>query len=159
VTNNLPDLMAAIRALNMNEVLVGVPEKNDTRDEADGPNNAEIAYIQNTGSPVHNIPARSFLAEGVENVQDRITKRLWQTAQKALEGDVVSVEKGLIGVGQIAVDGVKDKILTGPFQGLAPRTLAARRKRGVTRTEPLRDTGQMINAMTFVLRKRRKKGK
>lgn len=157
--NKLPDLMAAIRALDMNEVLVGVPEKNDTRDEADGPNNAELAYIQNTGSPANNIPPRPFLAEGIENVHERLTKRLLQTAQKALEGDLASVEKGLMGVGQIAVDGVKDKILTGPFQGLAPRTLAARRKRGVTRTEPLRDTGQMLNAMTYVLRKRRKKGK
>jgi len=52
---------------------------------------------------------------------------------------------------------VKAKISSGPFKKLADATLAARRRRGRTGTKPLQDTDQLLNSVTYVMRKTRKK--
>jgi hypothetical protein len=81
---------------------------------------------------------------------------------------------GMQAVGQIAKQGIQMKIVDGPFEPLSPATLRARARRGgeigrAAMTElasradgnepdaetarPLNDTGQMRNAVNYVIRK------
>ena len=56
--------------------------------------------------------------------------------------------------GLIAQNSVKATITAGEgFAPLAESTLAARKRRGVSRTKPLIDTGSLLNSITYVIRK------
>lgn len=143
--------MKAVHALVKKEVLVGVPEEHADR-KKEGITNATLAYIHDTGSPAANIPARPFLNPGIQQVKDRIIVRLKQIGQKTLRGNLSSVEEGLNAVGLIAVNSIRAKITSGPFSPLAPSTIRARLRRGRTGIRPLVDTGQLRNAINYVLR-------
>lgn len=157
VRDELPKLNAALRALTANRVLVGIPAEDALRrpdpDEGGPPiNNAALLYIHEHGAPEANIPARPSLFPGIATVQGEINKRFETCARDALAGKTVNVTRTLTIVGLIAQNAVKAKITEGPFIPLAPATLAARRRKGRTGERPLIDTGQMRNAVTFVIR-------
>jgi hypothetical protein len=154
--DTVPQLLAALKSLAAREVLVGFPSDGKAReDDGDGgfqPTNAEIAYIQDKGSPARKIPARPFMEPGIEDVHDKIVDMGMQTGRKALDGDKATVEKGLVAMGLIGENGIKNRISTGNFQRLSESTLARRRRRGRSGTKPLQDTSQMLNAVTSVVR-------
>jgi hypothetical protein len=169
------DLYEAVKDMTGKEVLAGFPESEEKeRKDADGNptpiTNAAIAYVQNTGEPTLNIPARPFMVEGIENVQDTIVDYMKQVGQAALDGDSLRVDQGLHDVGLEAQKGIQIKILDGPFEPLAESTLKARARRGrkgaqeeldrrdagedpgVELARPLNDTGQMRNAVNYAIR-------
>jgi hypothetical protein len=179
-TDNSRAISAAIRDLANRRVLVGVPAaKADRQPEPGQPapaiNNAEIAYIQEHGAPEANIPARPFLAPGVASAHDKIVKGLEKAGRAAFAGDSAAVDRRLNEVGLIAQAAVRNKITDGPFVPLAPATILARLRRGrkgqldpsiygngaipsdehaaATGMRPLIDTGQLRNAISFVIRK------
>ena len=117
-------------------------------------NNAMLGFIHDRGSPAQGIPPRPFLAVGIKDKQKEISKRLAHAAQTGLNtGSEIAVHKELIAVGLVAQSAVQNRIRTGPFEELSPRTLAARRRRGRTGTKPLIDTSQLLNAINFVIEK------
>jgi hypothetical protein len=151
--------LAAMRVLNTRQVLVGIPgDKAQRKLEPGSPpqaiNNAALGYIHENGSPAANIPARPFLAPGINNAMPDILKAQRAAADAALEGNSAGVEKNLIAMGLIAQAAVRLKLTQGPFIPLAPRTLAERRARGRSGTSPLLDTGQLRAAINFVIRNR-----
>lgn len=151
------DMARAVRALTKREVLVGIPAANAARKPEDGEegtpiNNAALGYIHETGSPKQNIPARPFLLPGVEGVKDQITARLKKAGQAALSGDLSKIELALAAVGMTAQSAVQRKLVDGPFTPLKPATIAAREYAGFVGTKPLIRTGQLRQAITFVLR-------
>jgi hypothetical protein len=149
--DRLPELEAALDALTKNKVMVGIPDVNAGRTK--GPaSNAVIGYVQEHGSPAQHIPPRPFLEPGVRAAKDDLVVRLKQAADYALQGNKRATIRALHATGIIAQNAVRKKITDGPFIPLAPSTLAARAARGVTRTKPLIDTGQLRAAITYVLR-------
>lgn len=147
-------LRAAMTKLVDRQVFVGVPSTTAGRDS--GPiDNATLGYIHENGSPAANIPARPFLRPGIAGVHDKIVARLRKTAVVALSGNATGVERDLQAIGFLGVAAVQREITEGSFEPLAESTLAARRRRGVTRTKPLIDTGKLRQAITFVIRKRK----
>jgi hypothetical protein len=153
-TDNLASVVQAIHRLTGEEILVGIPQANTARrnDDDTSITNAEIGYIQETGSPAMNIPARPFLVPGVQAVEQGITKQLEKAAHAALDGSRLDVEKSFHAAGMVAQNGVRHQINDGDFKPLAEVTLAARRARGRTGTKPLIDTGQLRNSVTYVIR-------
>lgn len=148
-------LRRSMDALAANHVLVGVPSTTAGRDS--GPiDNATLGYIHENGSPAANIPARPFLKPGIAGIHSKIVARLRKTAVTALSGNPAGVMRDLQALGFMGAAAVQAKITDGPFEPLAPATLAARRRRGATRTKPLIDTGKLRQAITFVIRKRAK---
>jgi hypothetical protein len=133
------------------KVLVGVPAEKGPRQDGTL-NNAARAYILNFGSPAANIPAREFMYSGIADAQDQINEYFRQIARKAIAGDRQGVEKGLHVVGLAAQNAVRARINSNLPPPLAERTIRERRARGVTRTNTLVDTGQMRNAVTYVIR-------
>lgn len=178
-TDNSKTILAAIRALSEKRVMVGVPADKAGRQPEPGQptpeiNNAELTYIMENGAPEANIPARPFLRPGVETAKDEITKGLEKAGRAAFAGHASEVDRQLTRVGLIAQAAVREKITEGPFVPLAPATIAARLRRGrkgqldpsiygkgaiasdehaaATGMRPLVDTGQLRNAVSFVIR-------
>lgn len=147
-------LLRALDNITRQEVLVGIPEEADPpRKDGEQINNAALAFIHDNGSPGQNIPARPFFDPGIQDVKPQLIERLKAVAKASLAGNASSVTKGLIAVGMVAVSGVRNRLNTGPFVPLAPATIRARKARGRTGIKPLVDTGQLRNAITYVLRK------
>ncbi|CAB3952709.1 hypothetical protein [Achromobacter piechaudii] len=153
-TDKLAQVLATMSQLVKKDVLVGIPDSAPVREEDTPLSNAQIGYILDNGSPKANIPARPFLVPGVENVQPEIVEDFRGGAKAALDGNAAGVERSLVRAGLRAQNSVRAKIQDGPFDPLAPRTLADRKKRGRTGEKPLLDTGQLRNSVTFVVRKK-----
>lgn len=154
-------LTAAMKALEENQVLVGIPAEKAPRTSSEAKatgakiNNAALGYIHNFGSPAQNIPARQFLEPGIKDAQDGITVRMTKAAQGALDGQPDVVKNNLNAVGIIASSSVKLKINSNIPPPLGASTLAARRRRGRTGTHTLVDTGQLRNSISYVIRPRK----
>lgn len=154
--SNREAVRRAVDLLTSRRVLVGVP-MGRTQRQPDPPDpatmgNADLAYIHEYGSPAANIPARPFLRPGIREAQVTIRGWMMKTAQAAFRGDEAAVTRGLHATGMAAKIAVQGKIQRGPFMPLAASTLAKRRKKGRTGTLPLLDTGQLRNAINYVIR-------
>lgn len=151
-------LRKAIEALSKQRVMVGIPSEESERTNQDGSvspiNNAAIGYLVEHGSPLTNAPERPFLVPGVEEAMPQASGKLGNAGAKMLAGDPIGAEKEFHAAGLIAQTSVKRKMNVGPFAKLAESTLAARRRRGVTRTTPTVDTANLQAHITYVLRKK-----
>lgn len=144
-TSRINEVIGHLHLLVRRQVYVGFPSGGAAR--RGQINNASLAYIHEHGSPAANIPARPFLNPGIRQAEARTTQIFRNMAQRVLNGDVNALEQGLNLVGQVAVGEVQRKIVTGPFVPNKPSTIA---RKGSSR--PLIDTGQMRQAVTYVIR-------
>jgi hypothetical protein len=175
--SNVAKVMKGINLLVGTDVMVGVPSTKAGRRE--GPiNNAALAYIHDKGAPAAHIPARPFMKPGIESVKDKVATELSKAGKLALKGKAASVQTVLNRVGIIASQAIKAKISEGIPPPLAQSTVKGRirRVKGKKRRQkiaaalasgaapsvqggqaglftPLIVTGQLRNAITFVLRK------
>ncbi|ODB39599.1 hypothetical protein A9L43_15985 [Pseudomonas mosselii] len=182
--DNVAKVLHAIQKLAGQEVLVGIPATEAERsDDGQGSslNNAQIGYILNNGSPAQNIPERRFLEPGVEDQRASITGHLQAAAKSALDGQSDKVDRSLNAAGLIASTGVRNKLNSGEFAPLAPSTIRNRHKSRGTASmrasekryleliasgsspeqaqaeagiQPLVNTGQLRNSITYVIRKK-----
>lgn len=159
VVDNTDQVFRAMTALTSREVLVGIPADAPARAES-GINNATIGYIQDTGSPAANIPARPWLAPGIKDAGTAIVRRLKQMGEQVLQNPSTSssvIDSHLNAIGLETVNAVRARITSGPFEPLAASTLRARRASGFAGTRPLIVTGQLRAAVNYVLRDKPKK--
>lgn len=155
-TDNVAKVLATIQGLAGKQVMVGIPASKATREDGDTEpiNNAQLGYIHEYGAPASNIPARPFLIPGVARAQENINDHLKKAAKAAMDGNEEKVDVELNATGLVAQAGARYEINYGDLAPLSERTLAARRKRGRTGTKPLIDTGQLRNAITYVIREK-----
>jgi hypothetical protein len=180
VHDEMASFMQALKTMQAKEVLAGFPQEEAPRKDEDGkPNpitNAALGYIHNMGAPEQNIPARPFMVEGIESKREAITNGMEAAGIAALDGKLMQIDQALNAVGLAAKTGIQMKILDGPFEPLAESTLKNRvRTAGsaiaaAAQTEldsraagnapdpenarPLNATGQMRNAVNYVLREK-----
>jgi hypothetical protein len=147
-----PAVMAALKSLEGRRVLVGFPRETANRDDGEL-SNPSRAYILNYGAPESNIPARPFMEPGIVAARDKIERYFRGAADSVMAGKPEAAEKGLNAAGLTAVASIKDKINSNLPPPLAARTIAERKARGVTRTNTLVDTGEMRNAVTYLVEK------
>lgn len=161
--DNTKKLIDSMDALGSVEVLVGIPQEKDTREEG-RIGNAALGYIHEFGSPINNIPARPFLRPGVKNSADRWQPKLAAAAQAAMTGDSSAMMGKLDEAGIIASNAVKQTILAGIPPPLGKATVTARRRRTTGSKYrrratsggdviPLVDTGQLLRSITWVVKK------
>lgn len=169
------EVLRAVSELGKQRVLVGVPAEKAQRN-GEKLNNATLLYIHENGAPEANIPARRPLQTGLRNAQARISSRFRSIAKQAMkfEGNPRTiVTHGLEGIGMIAVSAVKSAIAGGLSPALADSTLQARARSGKGKksalaelaaraagqnassdtAHPLLHTGELKNAITYVVRK------
>jgi hypothetical protein len=170
--DRLNEVIKSIGKLAKMDVLVGIPESENARND-EAPNNAALGYLHEHGSPANNIPARPFLVPGVAEAKNKFRPRLANAAKMALEGNLKDALKQLDAAGIEAENSAKRKINSGDFVPLADATLRARAARGrvgagaelARRAEgfaagtqlakPLIDTGQLRNSITHVVREKK----
>lgn len=183
VVDRTRDLQEAIEELVSHEVLVGFPEDTTDRDNDDtearkaGLTNAALGYIHDNGMPEQNIPARPFMEPGILNNKDSIADAMVSNAKRVLRlgGGAKTANQGLHRVGTIAATGLKRTLNEGIPPPLAESTLRERARRGrkgakkelerraageapsTQFAKPLIDTAQMRNAISYVIRKRRRR--
>ena len=140
-----------LESLAGRKIMIGIPASQGQRDE--GPiNNAALGYIHEFGSPSQNIPARPFLIPGVRDAIPKARVKLGEAIKDILRGKQEDAQKALHAAGIIASSRVKMKLVEGPFAPLSGSTIRARERRGVSRTKPLIDTGDMQRHITYVVR-------
>lgn len=156
ITKDLvPQLLKAIEDMTKQQVLVGIPGDTPARTLTSlAMTNPQIGFIQEFGSPAANIPARPFLRPGVNAALPEIIERLKAGARKvvAIPFDPDAGTKALMTAGLVAQRSVRAYMNAGVPPPLAASTLRARRAKGYTTTKSLVVTGQLRNAVTYVLR-------
>lgn len=157
--DNSAEFARIIQKLAGTRVLIGIPAEDSERIENDGTrapiNNASIGYILEKGSPAANIPARPFLVPGVEDSLDRATDSIEKAGARALNGDEAGADRNFNAAGLIAQASVKRKMSSNVPPKLKESTLENRRRRGVTRTTTLVDTGNLQAHIQYVIRKKK----
>lgn len=153
-TKQLNDIVKHFRK---DDVLVGIPASNTNREsdpkEKTQITNAALLAINQFGSPANNIPARPVMTIGIRNAQEAIAEQFKLAAQNALSKGVSALSTYYNRAGIIASTEIKKAINAQEgFKGPAPSTLKARKSRGFKGTKSLIVTGQMRNAITYVLR-------
>jgi len=150
-SDSAQSILDALKTLANKDVLVGIPESKDERDDGDI-GNAAIGYINENGSPAQNIPPRPHLKPGVRSVEQDFMPHLKSAARKALEGDAEGAVTSLDRAGTVAANGVKRYITITGFTPLADATIANRLRRVRTGNKPLIDTGEYRRSITHVVR-------
>lgn len=156
--DRVSEILKLVQDMTKKQVLIGVPAEGSDRTPEPGekttPNNAVIGYINEFGDPEMNIPARPHLIPGVESILPRAVPILRQGGVAALEGKRDAVDASFEKVGLLGEAAVRNRITSGPFVKLAPRTLARRKSKGRTGEKPLIDSAQYRRSITYVVRKR-----
>lgn len=157
--DNYAAFASIVQKLAGTRVMIGIPGDSSKRIEEDGSvapiNNAALGYIMEEGSPANNIPARPFLVPGVQDSLSRTTTQLKKAGAQALSGNASGAERNFEAAGLIAQASVKNKMSSNVPPPLKESTLAARRRRGVTRTNTLVDTANLQAHITYVVRKKK----
>lgn len=143
--------------------------------------NAALAYIHENGAPEAHIPPRPFLEPGIKRIQDKLSMRLRKAAEAALAGEPAKVDRYLAAAGQEAASSAQNVISGGIPPPLANSTLEGRIARHKHRigerrellrrgkglgagsdtimpastelAKPLIDTGELIQHLTYAVRK------
>ncbi len=142
-----------VKQFKRDAVLVGIPEDDSERDESDPVNNATLLALNEFGSAINNIPPRPAMAIGIRNAQAAIAEQFKLAARGALTKGLAALPIAYNRVGIIASSSIKKAINS--QEGLAPladSTLAAREAAGFKGTKALIVTGQMRNAITYVVK-------
>lgn len=120
-------------------------------DPSDAATMAEIATINEFGSPEHHIPERSFLRATLDENEDRFQKRLG-TALGEIITEPHAAERALGMLGEVAVGSVQARMAQGIAPALSPVTIAERARKGRPSTKPLIDTGRLRQSIEYEVR-------
>jgi hypothetical protein len=143
----------AIKRFKSDNVQIGIPRTDDPREDDAPINNATLLALNTFGSPANNIPARPVLEVGIKNAKDAIAEQFKRCAQESFSKGLPAMEIYYERAGIIASNSVKKAI--NEQDGIDPpadATIKARESRGFNGTKALVVTGQMRNAITFVLK-------
>lgn len=149
-----------VKQFKGDSVLVGIPEVKTERRDDDGNraedgaiNNATILAINEFGSPQNNIPPRPVMSIGIRSAQGEIAKQFKLAAQNALTDGYKAVSLYFNRAGIIASNAIKKTInAQTDIDPPSAATLRTRESQGFKGTKALIVTGQMRNAITYVVK-------
>lgn len=147
------DFNKIVRKFRNDDILVGIPEAKTDRKDDEKITNAFILAINEFGSPANNIPARPVMTIGLKMAEPQITEAFKKCAVEALSRGLPALSKWYNRIGIIASTSIK-KVINSQ-EGIDPpseATLRARESRGFKGTKALLVTGQLRNAITYVVR-------
>lgn len=131
------------------DLLVGVPqEKTEREDTSRSITNAELMFIHTNGSPVKNIPKRPTIEPTIEENKEIIADKFKKIVNRILSNKSdgrVELEK----LGIWTVNKIKAKFGSDDLVPNSPQTIARKGD-----NNPLIDTGQLRNSITYVIRRK-----
>ena len=152
-----------LERLSKSEIYVGFPASSKNEE---GLTIAKYARWNNYGTFTHDewgnttsrIPSRPFFTKGFyfEKYQELRTKLAKYLTKQITSGKLTAAE-ACGKMGAMAVNNVRDAILTGPWapnsEATKARKLAkAKGKKSKYGVKPLVDTGDMVNAVTYIVK-------
>lgn len=163
--DNVNKVIRSFGQLAFTNVLVGIPQSEAERDEGENSKqpvtNAQLAYIHTHGSPVNNIPARPFIQPAVKDNIEVIRALQKQIVEASVEGKKDRVKKLNNRLGMLVAAKAKQYIThSGKLAPNSPYTIARKKAKAyhqknkriaAKEPKPLIDTGQMLNAITYVV--------
>lgn len=151
-----------IKKYKNDAILVGIPQDDDARKDegVDEIGNAALLAILNFGSPLNNIPAWNVMGIGIRNAQEEIAEQFKKCAQDTLSaavkgrgGSFDALDRYYQRAGIIASTAIKLVINSQEdAPALEQSTLMARKAMGFKGESRGIVTGQMRNAITYVVR-------
>jgi hypothetical protein len=140
ITKNFKGLEDFVAYMKDHRTRLGVLGDKAARDDGSPLNNAEIGFVNFTGSITNNIPARDFLMFPLEYKRKEISKQLGGQMVKAalLKGDLKGVFKLLGVIGEAIVKEAFESGGYGHWARNAPLTIA---RKG--RDQPLVDESEL----------------
>lgn len=144
-----------IKKFRHDDILVGIPEEKTERKDSDPINNATLLAICNFGSPATGIPPWPVMSIGIKNAQEDIAEQFKKAAVNALSKGLSALSPAYNRIGLIASNSVK--LVLNEQEDVPPdkpeeSTLKARKHRKFKGTKYWIVTGQMRNAITYVVR-------
>lgn len=106
---------------------------------------AELAKMLSYGA--HEIPARPFLEEGLEQNRKELTAAIQKEAQKLLNGGTPNWNK----IGAMAVGKIQEFVRSDYYKSHVPNSKKTIEYKGSD--TPLIDGGDLVNSMTFIVEK------
>lgn len=151
VKDNFAGIARAFEGIANRGVFIGIPEDKSQRKEG-AISNAEIGYIQDKGSPAAGIPPREWLEPAVKDIEKDAIKVLEQGARDVFTKPA-ALDQALNKVGLMGQTAAKKKITAGLSPELLEATLKARARKGFKGTKPLIVTGEVLNSISYDIRK------
>lgn len=144
-------------------VLIGIPEEESNRSATPGKDgkeepagnfgNAAILAYNHFGDEERKVPPRRVLSIGMAAAQDQLAEEMKKAAKAALTQGFGAVDQYYNRAGLIASNACKKVINSQTeLKAPAPSTLRARKKAGFKGNKTLIVTGQLRNAITYVIR-------
>jgi hypothetical protein len=180
--DRVDEIIKNVAEMTQQRLLVGIPDINAGRNtqNGSGASNAIIGYAMEFGLTGHGaggfqVPPRPFLRPTIADMKARITDTYRLIGLRALEGDMNGMKRMMSSLGLEAANNVKKRISAGIPPPLATSTVEGRLSRtqkgsailrrlrtqgtdlqkwGQGNLTPLIDTGQLRNAITYVIRKK-----
>lgn len=148
------DFNRIVKSFKQDAVLVGIPAADTERDDDAPITNAALLAMANFGSPANNIPAWPIMGIGIKNAQDAIAEQFAKAAKEVLTKGAGALETYYERAGSIASSSIK-RVLNDqegvPSDKPEASTMAARTARGFKGTKYWVVSGQMRNAITYVV--------
>lgn len=143
----------AIKGFRRDSVLVGIPASDDERNDEESFGNAAILALNHFGSDDGKIPPRPVLSTGIRNAQEKIAEQFKLCAQSVLSKGTKALETYYERAGIIASNSCK-KVINDQdgLKAPAESTIASRKSRGFNGTKALVVSGQMRNAITYLVK-------
>lgn len=158
--DNTKNFLKIIDLFRDQEVAVGIPEEETTRDPNDEEpqevTNSFLLYINENGSPANNIPERPAMKNGIAKAAEDTAEQFYLLGQEAFDLGQKAFDKRLNRIGFINSSSIKNVI--NDQMGIDPpaeSTLKARKAKGFKGNKALIVTGQMRNAITHVVRSKK----
>lgn len=152
VEDNTDEIMKVINSFKRDNVLIGIPDDGAERKDGDPINNAALLFINNFGCEEAGIPPRPVMEIGIRAVQVRIADTYIAAVKAAFIKGVSSLNTYYQMVGMLASNSVKNVINNQiDIEGPAAATLKSRESKGFGGKKSLVVTGQMRNAITYVV--------
>jgi hypothetical protein len=149
--DRVEEIMRKTQELASTQVLVGIPAAKSPR-QGDAPSNAALGYLHEMGSPARNIPARPWLGPPVNRMRDEAAAMLKKAAELRFDGKSAEADQVLHALGLTAQNKVKQNITSGGDPVFAPNAPSTVARKGSDR--PLIDKAQVLNSVSYVLRKK-----
>jgi hypothetical protein len=151
--DNTDEFNKIVASFKRDAVLIGIPQDEAKREESAPINNAALLAINEFGSAVNNIPPRPVMAIGLKKAADEIAEQFKLAVVNSFKQGLSALNTYYNRAGIIASNSVK-KVINSQ-EGIEPpseATLAARKAKGFAGTKALIVTGQMRNAITYVVK-------
>lgn len=154
-TDFTDDFNRIVSKFKRDAVLVGIPQEGAGRESGEDAapiNNATLLAINEFGSPANNIPPRPVMSIGIRAAQTGIAELFRQTAIDVLTKGSAALKIYYERIGMLAATSVK--LTINQQIGIEPpsaATMAARKAKGFKGDKALIVTGQMRNAITYVV--------